>query len=93
MTIIQLNKYGQTLTDRPDGAKAAAEILSSTKPPVAFDFQGVIALGSSFGDEIFKSISERQGGLVEVFHANEGVRFCIKRIVENTGIKVIINDE
>ena len=88
MSIVPMIKFGRTLTDRPDGQKAFAAIVSEFKAPLTLDFKGVMSLGSSFGDEVVVKLAERQGNRIAVLNINDGVRACLKRVAEGTQIVV-----
>jgi len=85
--VVKMSKFGTTLTDRADGKKAWAEI--SSKPiPNMLDFEGVISLGSSFGDEVLPKVAEQNQDSIQVINANQAVRSCISKIVEDFGFAV-----
>ena len=88
MTTISMIRFGRTLTDRPDGQKAFAAIISESAPPYCLDFKGVMSIGSSFGDEVIVKLAERQGNTIGVQNVNDGIRSCIKRVVEGTSVEV-----
>lgn len=88
MSIIPMNKFGNTLTDREDGKKAFSVITSTYSPPYVLDFNGVISLGSSFGDEIILKLALLQGDNIRIININDGIRASIKRIIEETDINV-----
>lgn len=86
MNTIPMRQFGQTLTDRADAKRAAAKIINENMFPVALDFAGVMAMGSSFGDEVVPSVAMRQGNTVEIRHANPIIRNCLLRVIENTPV-------
>jgi len=88
MNTVKMNKFGQTLTDRADGKKAADEILRKFTLPVQLDFEGVVAMGSSFGDEVVLSIAAKQGDTIDVLNANRVIRNSLMRIIENTAVAI-----
>ena len=88
MNIIPMNKFGNTLTDREDGKKAFNVIISASSPPYILDFNGVISLGSSFGDEIILKLAPLQGNNIKIININDGIRASVKRIIEETNINV-----
>lgn len=62
--LIQLKKFGTTLTSRPAGKEAFAAFQPSLKEipegdPVDIDFEGVIVLGPSWADEFISPILDR----------------------------------
>lgn len=89
MSIVKMNEFGRTLTDREDGKKTFIEITVKNEYPIALDFSGVISLGSSFGDEIIPKIATMQGDKIEMFNANSVIQNSIKRTVEDLSIKII----
>lgn len=86
MTTVPMNKFGRTLTDRPDGQKAFSSICNEYEPPYQLDFKGVISMGSSFGDEVVIKLAKLQNNNIEILNVNDGVRACIKRVVEGTNV-------
>lgn len=90
MTTVSMNRFGRTLTDRPDGKKAYEAIVASSAPPYILDFQGVMSLGSSFGDEVVVRLACLQNNHIKVVNINDGIRSCIKRVIEGTEITVAI---
>ena len=88
MTTISMIRFGRTLTDRPDGQKAFAAIISDSAPPYRLDFKGVMSIGSSFGDEVIVKLAERQENTIEVLNVNDGIRSCIKRVIEGTSVEL-----
>ena len=87
MTVL-MNRFGRTLTDRPDGKKAYDAIVGEGSPPYLLDFKGVMSLGSSFGDEVVVRLARLQGNRIGVVNANDGIRACMKRVVEGTDVTV-----
>ena len=92
MSTVQMSRFGSTLTDRADGKKAFQEITERYTPPLILDFQGVVSLGSSFGDEVILKIAPLQNFEITVLNTNKVMKNSVKRIVEDTGIKVLFND-
>jgi hypothetical protein len=92
MNTILMQQFGTTLTDRADGKKAFEGILRTSTFPVALDFGGVVALGSSFGDEVILKVAERQGNELTVAHANHVIQNAIRRSVEDTPVTVSFAD-
>jgi hypothetical protein len=88
MNTVSMRQFGQTLTDRADGKRAADMLVKDSLFPVALDFAGVMAMGSSFGDEVVLAIAARQNNEVEIRHANPIIRNCLMRVVENTPVKL-----
>ena len=92
MNTIPMRQFGSTLTDRADGKKAFQEILRRTVFPVSLDFNGVVSLGSSFGDEVILAVAERQGNTITVLHANKVIQNAIRRSVEDSPVTVSFPD-
>ncbi len=92
MSTVQMSQFGSTLTDRADGKKAFLEITEKYTLPVVLDFEGVVSLGSSFGDEIILRIAPLQKKAVTVNNTNNVMKNSVRRIVEDTGINIIFND-
>ena len=88
MTNVAMNQFGQTLTDRADGKRAAAAILREHALPIQLDFEGVVAVGSSFGEEVVLRIAEQQGGRVHIAGAKGVIKNSLLRITEGTSVKL-----
>jgi len=88
MTTVEMKEYGATLTDREDGKRAAATILARMSPPLRLDFSGVMALGSSFGEELVLRVAEAQDNSVTVVNANNVIRNSLYRIAEGTSVHI-----
>jgi len=88
MTLVAMNKFGRTLTDRPDGKKAYETIVADNAPPYILDFKGVMSLGSSFGDEVVIRLAQLQSNQIKIVNINDGIRACIKRVTEGTTVRV-----
>ncbi|MBF0106932.1 MAG: DUF4325 domain-containing protein [Deltaproteobacteria bacterium] len=88
MSMIQMNKFGKTLTDREDGKKVFNTIILSNQKPYILNFEGVISLGSSFGDEVVIKLAQLQDNKIQLININDGIRSCIKRVIEGTSVKV-----
>lgn len=88
MTIIELSKYGEVLTGREFGKTVTQTLLERVEFPVALDFNGVVSMGSSFGEELLPAIAAKQGGAVRVRRVNIVVRNCIAGIEKEKGITV-----
>jgi hypothetical protein len=92
MNTISMRQFGTTLTARADGKKAFEEILRTTTFPVAFDFSGVVSLGSSFGDEVILAAAEMQGSALTVAHANNVIKNAVRRTIEDTPVAVSFDE-
>lgn len=87
--IFEMKKFGKTLTDRPDGKKAYQELETAGIFPDTLDFQGVMSLGSSFGDEVLPKLASKHNNKLKVVNANPAIKACIARIVEDSKIEII----
>ncbi|MDD3481229.1 MAG: DUF4325 domain-containing protein [Patescibacteria group bacterium] len=61
---IELKKFGKVLTSRPAGKEAFAAIrpsLDSHADKIEIDFEGIISLAPSWGDEFFRALEEIYG--------------------------------
>jgi hypothetical protein len=56
--------------------------------PVCLDFEGVEAMGSSFGEEIIPVLAAKQKNQILVKNANETVQWILKDIALDMGIKI-----
>ena len=92
MSTVQMSRFGSTLTDRADGKKAFQEITERYTPPLILDFQEVVSLGSSFGEEVILRIAPLQNYEITVLNTNSVIKISIQRIIEDTGIKVLFSD-
>lgn len=91
MITIKLLEFGNILTGREKG-KGVMALLESRIPSsselIEFDLDGVISMGSSFGDEIFPKIASRQGGTVQVRNANPSIKHCLALVAQDARIKI-----
>lgn len=73
--IIQLNKFGTTLTSRQDGKEAYNAFLStlqsvSDNEEIEIDFDGVITFTPSWADEFITPILDTYGNRVKLTHTD-----------------------
>lgn len=87
---VEMKRFGRTLTDRADGKKAFQDILSQKKNPTMLDFRGVMALGSSFGDEVVTPLARLNQNHIRVMNTNAAIRECLSKIVEDSNITIEI---
>lgn len=92
MSTVPMNQFGSTLTDRADGKKAFQEISAKYSLPVTLDFQGVVSLGSSFGEEVILKIAPLQDLKITIANTNSVMKNSVRRIVEETEIEVTLDD-
>lgn len=90
MTVIKMSSFGSVLTGREYGVNVAKKILSDFEPPLTFDFTGVLSVGSSFGDEIFKAVVAFGPGKIKIQNVNNVVRAALNQVQEDLGIKIEI---
>lgn len=88
MNAISMSRFGRTLTDREYGKNVATTITREASFPVILDFKGVIALGSSCGDEILTALAARQGHRVQVMNANQAIKSCLAKVAEDSRIEI-----
>ncbi|MBI4924783.1 MAG: DUF4325 domain-containing protein [Bdellovibrio sp.] len=90
MTVVKLNRFGQTLTGREFGKSSYLEIVKEQyELPIALDFSGVASLGSSFADEVVLPLAQKQGNQITILNANNVVRSCLRDVHDETGINII----
>ena len=82
-----MKKYGVILTDRTLGKRIASQILEQESFPVFLNFQGVLSLGSSFGDEIIGVIQKKQS-IIPIKNANEAIKDCLEKIATDCEIEL-----
>ena len=88
MTVINMKEFGTVLTGREYGVNAAEKIFHHAKPPFTFNFQGVLTLGSSFGDEIIKAAKKITDTRIKVANANKVVRGALNQIQSDLKIEL-----
>ncbi len=86
MNEVNMSEWGQTLTGRKDGKKTFDEIISKYSPPFILNFYGVIALGSSFGDEVVVKLAALQKNKIVVKNANRVIKICLNAVIEEANI-------
>jgi len=90
MTVLKLNRFGQTLTGREFGKSSYLEITKESHAlPIILDFSGVASLGSSFADEVVPPLAQGQGSQITVLNANDVVLSCLRDVRDETGIKIV----
>lgn len=87
-TLVEMGRFGRTLTDRPFGERTAKIILRDHSLPVTLDFKGVIALGSSFGDEVIGAIGAEQENRIPVLNTNGAVRACLEKVAVDANVSL-----
>lgn len=88
MSTIKMNSFGSILTGREYGMNVAKKIVQEESPPYVFDFGGVISMGSSFGDEIFKAVIKHAVDSPSVQNANGVVRAALQQIQNDLKIEL-----
>ena len=89
MNTIKLNTYGSILTGREFGKHVLMSLISKMKYPLAFDFQGVISMGSSFGDEVIPYVAHKQNEEIIIYNANKSIWDVLNEIAEEFNIKFV----
>lgn len=81
MCEIQMKEFGVVLTGRAYG-KDCFEKLSrrNLSSPFTINFNGVISLGSSFGEEIIVPLSKMTTDPIRIMNANPAIQDCLKKI-------------
>lgn len=92
MNRLDMSKYGTILTGRSFGKQVMEELVLKLEYPVALDFKEVIALGSSFGDEVIPMIARKQNGQLTVIGTNKAVWDCLRQIAEENKIQIVKKD-
>ena len=94
--LIQLEKFGSTLTSRPAGKDAYAgfsSVLDGVLDDelVEVDFRGVSSLSPSWGDEFLTPLLEKFGKrLILLNTENQSVSMTIELLEETGGHKFIV---
>lgn len=88
MNVLKMQQFGKILTDREYGQRMAQKVLQQETFPLMLDFDGVISLGSSFGDEVVLAVAQKQGLQVEIKNASAAVRDCLELIAADFKIKI-----
>ena len=83
MKPIEMKEFGVILTGREYGVNVANKIFSTKKEPYVLDFSGVVSMGSSFGDEIFKKLQFTNGNSIEVRNANKVVQQALLQVASD----------
>ncbi len=85
--IIQLNKFGTTLTSRQDGKEAYNAFLStlqsiSGNEEIGIDFDGVVTFTPSWADEFITPILGTYGNRVKLMHTDNPSVEATLRLLE-----------
>ncbi len=86
---IMMKAYGAVLTGRPFGSQVYDQIkntLSSEIPII--NFEGVLSLGSSFGEEFLVPLANRYDSRMRIETANNPVKDSINLIAHDFNLKV-----
>ena len=89
--LIILNKFGTTLVSRSAGKEALLAyepILKNIKPgeSVEIDFDGVIAMGPSWGDEFLTPLFEKYKGQIKLLNTeNPSVKATLEMLEKIRG--------
>lgn len=85
---LDMSQYGTILTGRAFGKQVMEELVLKLEYPVDLDFRKVIALGSSFGDEVIPVIAKKQHSQLTVIGTNKAVWDCLCQIAEECNIRI-----
>ena len=91
MNIILMKRFGKTLTDRQYGKQMAQELLK-TEEFLWHWILHVIALGSSFGDEIINMMKSKREPPFHISNANLAVKHCLKNVATGYNVSLTFND-
>jgi hypothetical protein len=92
MCEIQMNEFGVVLTGRAYGKDCFEKMSrSNLLPPFILNFNGVISLGSSFGEEIIVPLSKMTTDFIKIINANSSIQDCIQKIEIDFKLKLVIN--
>ncbi len=85
--IIQLNKFGTTLTSRQDGREAYSAFLSTLQSvpnneEIVIDFDGVVTFTPSWADEFITPILNTYNGRVKLLHTDNPSVEATLRLLE-----------
>ena len=85
--IIQLNKFGTTLTSRQDGKEAYNAFFStlqsvSNDEEIEIDFDGVVTFTPSWADEFITPILDTYGNRVKLVHTDNPSVEATLRLLE-----------
>lgn len=84
--MFEMKAFGSVLTGREYGKEAAKKLLKTADLSV-LDFSGVVSVGSSFGDEIFKAIRTVSKS-IQIAGATSMVRFSLEQSAKDHGVAV-----
>ena len=87
--ILKLKKYGSVLTGREFGADTMKQLAKSVSHPVELDFEEVISMGSSFGEEIIPILAKKQGNRIKIHNANNAIWNCLHEIAKEESISLV----
>ena len=83
-----MSRFGIFLTGRMDGKNAYEEIKQLDSKPSLLNFENVMSLGSSFGDEVLVPLAQQNSNTIYIKNANPVIKQCISLIEEDSNIKV-----
>ena len=92
MKSILLKEYGSILTGREFGKQVAKELMMNSSAPVMLDFQGVVSLGSSFGDEVVPPLALRQEKNISIINANHSIKTILRDVAADASINIKFQD-
>lgn len=89
MTTLKMNKYGVVLTGREFGLDVMKQLKDALEYPVTLDFEGVVSMGSSFGDEVVSVIARNQGNRIKICNVTKPISDCLNSIAKDYKIEII----
>lgn len=91
--IIDMKKYGLVLTGREFGADIMTNLDKeiTLEDEIVLDFKGVVAVGSSFADEVIAPIALKQNKKVKVKNLTPSVRSCLVDVARDNEIEIQIS--
>lgn len=86
---IMMKAFGAVLTGRPFGSQVYEQIKNTLTDEIPIiNFEGVLSLGSSFGEEFLVPIANRYNNQLRVETANNPVKDSIHLIAHDFKLKV-----
>jgi hypothetical protein len=86
---VEMKKFGVSLTGREYGKNVATKFFVPIKENPILNFEGVISMGSPFGDEIFKTLMQQGIRQVNVKNYNKAIEDCLKEIQSELAIEIV----
>ena len=92
---IKMKDYGLILTGREYGINVAKKITISDSEFYEFelDFNKVVSMGSSFGDEILKKLQSNNECTIKIKGANKVIKQALFQIASDLKIELNFHDD